>query len=230
MSEYKKPTSKVEFDKNFKQKKPLMNSTEAYYESSRCLFCYDAPCIQACPTGIDIPLFIKQINTKNTEGAAKTIFDSNWLGNACGVVCPTGVLCEGACVYNHQDVLPLQIGRLQNYATNKVISEKKPLFTEGEDTGFKVAVIGAGPGGISCAAELRTLGVAVEIFEAKGNQSGLLINGVAPYKITNEEVQAELDYVQHQLKYKIKSHFYSQAVRNKNNIPQILKNKIINAF
>ena len=93
MSEYKKPTSKVEFDKNFKQKKPLMNSTEAYYESSRCLFCYDAPCIQACPTGIDIPLFIKQINTKNTEGAAKTIFDSNWLGNACGVVCPTGVLC-----------------------------------------------------------------------------------------------------------------------------------------
>jgi len=100
MAEYKKPTSEEDFKKNFKQKKPLMNNTEAYYESSRCLFCYDAPCIKACPTHIDIPLFIKQIQTQNTEGSAKTIFDANWLGNACGVVCPTEVLCEGSCVFN----------------------------------------------------------------------------------------------------------------------------------
>ncbi|HIF14984.1 MAG TPA: dihydropyrimidine dehydrogenase, partial [Bacteroidetes bacterium] len=83
--------------KNFKQKKPLMNDTQAHYESSRCLFCYDAPCMNACPTSIDIPLFIKQIHTGNIEGAAKTIYDSNWMGNACGTVCPTGVLCEGSC-------------------------------------------------------------------------------------------------------------------------------------
>ncbi len=218
MSEYKKPGNAEEFAKNFKQKKPLMNQTEAQVESARCLFCYDAPCMDACPTGIDIPLFIKQINTGNVDGAAKTIYNSNWIGNACGTVCPTGVLCEGACVYNHQDVLPLQIGRLQNYATSKVISEKKPLFKEGADTGFKVAIIGAGPAGISCAAELRTLGVSVEVFEAKGNQSGLLINGVAPYKISNEEVQAEMDYLQNQLNYKI---HYNSPIQTEDQIAEL---------
>jgi len=221
MSEYKKPSSPAEFAKNFKQKKPLMNQTEAHFESARCLFCYDAPCMDACPTGIDIPLFIKQIHTENVDGAAKTIYDSNWMGNACGTVCPTGVLCEGACVYNHQDVLPVQIGRLQNYATDKVISAGKKLFSEGADTGFKVAIIGAGPGGVSCAAELRTLGVAVEIFEAKDNQSGLLINGVAPYKITNEEVQAEMDYLQNQLNYRI---HYNSPIETKAQIAELEAN------
>ena len=117
MAEYNKPQNEAEFNQNFKQKKPLMNDTQAYYESSRCLYCYDAPCMNACPTAIDIPLFIKQIHTGNVEGAAKTIYNSNWIGNACGTICPTGVLCEGACVYNNQDVPPLQIGRLQNFAT-----------------------------------------------------------------------------------------------------------------
>lgn len=221
MSEYKKPSSPEEFAENFKQKKPLMNQTEAHYESARCLFCYDAPCMDACPTGIDIPLFIKQIHTGNVDGAAKTIYNSNWMGNACGTVCPTGVLCEGACVYNHQDVLPLQIGRLQNYATDKVIKSGKKLFKEGADSGYKVAVIGAGPGGLSCAAELRTLGVAVEVFEAKDNQSGLLINGVAPYKITNEEVQAEMDYLQNQLNYKI---HYNSPIETKAQVAELEAN------
>ena len=220
MSEYQKPTSKTEFDKNFKQKKPLMNSTEAYYESSRCLFCYDAPCIQACPTGIDIPLFIKQINTKNTEGAAKTIFDSNWLGNACGVVCPTGVLCEGACVYNHQDVPPLQIGRLQNYATNELINADKNIFTVGESNGKKVAIIGAGPAGIACACELRTLGFEVDIFEAKDKPSGLTVYGIAPYKITNEEVLREIDYLQNQLGFTIK---YNSPITSKEELKALEK-------
>ena len=193
MAEYKRPTTQEEFDLNFKQKNPLMNDTEAYYESSRCLFCYDAPCIQACPTHIDIPLFIKQIHTDNITGAAKTIFDANWLGNACGVVCPTGVLCEGACVYNHQDVPPIQIGRLQNYATNKTIDSNKSLFNAGKSNGKKIAIVGAGPAGIACASESRILGFEVDIFEAKDKPSGLTIHGIAPYKITNKEVLKEIN-------------------------------------
>ncbi len=212
MAEYKRPKTKEEFDKNFKQKKPLMNDTEAYYEASRCLFCYDAPCIQACPTSIDIPLFIKQIHTDNVTGASRTIFDSNWLGNACGVVCPTGVLCEGACVYNHQDVPPIQIGRLQNYATNKTIDANKTLFKVGASNGKKIAIIGAGPAGIACACEARTLGYDVDIFEAKDKPSGLTVYGIAPYKITNEEVLKEVEYLQKQLGFNIK---YNSAINSK---------------
>ena len=199
MSEYKRPKNEEEFEQNFAQKKPLMNSTEAHFESSRCLFCYDAPCVQACPTGIDIPLFIKQIHTGNTIGSAKTIFDSNWLGNACGKICPTGVLCEGACVYNHQDVPPIQIGRLQNYATAKAIKNDIQLFKAGEDNGKKVAIIGAGPAGIACACELRTMGFSVDIYDAKAKPSGLTVYGIAAYKITNEEVLDEIQYLEKQL-------------------------------
>ena len=203
MAEYKKPTSEEDFKKNFKQKKPLMNNTEAYYEASRCLFCYDAPCIKACPTHIDIPLFIKQIQTQNTEGSAKTIFDANWLGNACGIVCPTEVLCEGSCVFNLQDVPPIQIGRLQNYATNAVIKAEKELFKSGKSNDKKVAIIGAGPAGIACACELRTMGFEVDIFEANNKPSGLMVHGVAPYKIDNEEVLEEIKYLQDQLGFQI---------------------------
>ncbi len=220
MAEYKRPTSEAEFKKNFKQKKPLMNDTEAYYESSRCLFCYDAPCIEACPTHIDIPLFIKQIHTENITGASKTIFDSNWLGNACGIVCPTGVLCEGACVYNHQDVLPIQIGRLQNYATNKTINAAKTIFKVGESNGKKIAIIGAGPAGIACACEGRTIGYEVDIFEAKDKPSGLTVHGIAPYKITNEEVLKEVAYLQNQLGFKIK---YNAGITTKEKLKKLEK-------
>jgi glutamate synthase (NADPH/NADH) small chain len=226
MAEYKKPTSEKEFQKNFKQKKSLMNNTEAYYESSRCLFCYDAPCIQACPTHIDIPLFIKQIQTQNTEGAAKTIFDANWLGNACGIVCPTGVLCEGACVFNHQDVPPIQIGRLQNYATNKTINTKKEIFKPGKSNGKKIAVVGAGPAGLACACELRTLGYTVDIFEAKDKPSGLTVYGIAPYKISNEEVLKEVAYLQNQLGFTIK---YNSAITTKEQLKK-LENKYDSIF
>lgn len=199
MSEYKKPTSEKEFEKNFAIKKPLMNSTEAHFESSKCLFCYDAPCVQACPTGIDIPLFIKQINSGNLTGSAKTIYESNWLGNACGKICPTGELCEGACVFNHRDLPPIQIGRLQNYASKDAINNEKKLFSLAPSNGRKVAIVGSGGAGIACACELRTMGYEVDIYEAKSKPSGLTLHGIAAYKITNEEVVDELNYLEKQM-------------------------------
>ncbi|MBF9220940.1 FAD-dependent oxidoreductase [Hymenobacter ruricola] len=207
MAEFSTPTTEQEFQLNFAQLKPHMNRTEALYESSRCLFCFDAPCIKACPSGIDIPQFIRQINSGNDTGAARTIYEANYFGNACGKVCPTEVLCEGACVYNLQDVKPIEIGRLQSYATTKVIESGKKLFGPGEANGKSVAVIGAGPSGISAACELRALGYVVDVFEAKAQPSGLTVYGVAPYKITNEETLAEMDYLQAQFGYNV--HFNS---------------------
>lgn len=203
MAEYSTPATEQEFTENFAQLKPRMNRTEAQYESARCLFCFDAPCIQACPSGIDIPQFIRQINTGNVTGAARTIYEANYFGNACGKVCPTEVLCEGACVYNEQDIKPIEIGRLQSYATLQAIDSDKPLFQPGTDTGKRVAVIGAGPAGISAACELRALGHSVDVFEAKSQPSGLTVHGVAPYKITNEETLAEMAYLQSQFGYSV---------------------------
>jgi len=221
MSEFVRPNSKEEFEQNFEQIKPLMNKTEAYYESSRCLFCYDAPCVTACPTGIDIPLFIRQINTDNTVGAAKTIYDSNYLGNTCGKVCPTEVLCEGACVYNNQNVKPIEIGRLQSFATTDTIVQDKKLFELANPNGKKVAVIGAGPAGISSACELRREGYEVDIYEAKAVPSGLTIHGVAPYKITNEDALDEMAYLEKQFGYKV---FYNNSIDSKDKIKELEDN------
>ena len=221
MSEYKKPSSEKAFEGNFAQIKPLMNDTQAFYESSRCLFCYDAPCVNACPTGIDIPLFIRQISTGSNEGASKTIYDSNWLGHSCGQVCPTEVLCEGACVYNNQDVKPIDIGRLQAYATDKVIQGKKNLFLVGKPNGNKVAIIGAGPAGISCACELRTYGYEVDVYEAKTKPSGLTVYGVAPYKITNKAALDEMAYLQNQFDFKI---HYNSPISSEQDLKKLEKN------
>ncbi|MEO6695894.1 MAG: FAD-dependent oxidoreductase [Ignavibacteria bacterium] len=220
MQEFNIPTTEAEFEKNFAQIKPLMNETQAYYESSRCLFCYDAPCISACPTQIDIPLFIRQINSANVFGAAKTIYDSNYFGYACGKVCPTEVLCEGACVYNLQEVKPIEIGRLQSFATSKAIRENKQFYQQGKSNGKKVAIIGAGPAGISCACELRQLGYEVEIFEAKEKPSGLTVYGVAPYKITNGEVFDEMEYLENQFGYKV---FYNSPVKSEEDFNKLEK-------
>ena len=221
MSEYKKPQSEKDFSKNFAQIKPLMSDTEAYYESSRCLFCYDAPCVNACPTGIDIPLFIRQINSKNEIGAAKTIYDSNFFGYACGKVCPTEVLCEGACVYNNTDVKPIEIGRLQSFATGKAIRTNRKFYLPGKSNGKKVAVIGAGPAGISCACELRMMGFDVDVFEAKEKPSGLTVHGVAPYKITNEEALAEMKYLQEQFGFHVT---YNKPIQNLEDLTLLEKN------
>ncbi len=199
MSEFSRPANSEEYHQNFQQLKPLMNATMAYQESARCLFCYDAPCVQACPTHIDIPLFIRQINTGLIEGAAKTIYDANYFGNACGKVCPTEVLCEGACVYNHQQAPPIEIGRLQSYATSHSIAHEVKHYRPGPANGKSVAIIGAGPAGISCACELRLLGYQVDVFEARSQPSGLALYGCAPYKITNQEAVREVAYLQKQL-------------------------------
>lgn len=220
MSEYKAPSSEQEFDKNFSQIKPLMNDTEAYYESSRCLYCYDAPCVNACPTGIDIPTFIRQINTKNPIGSAKTIYDSNYFGYACGKVCPTEVLCEGACVYNNQNVKPIEIGRLQSFATAQAIKSEKKLYTPEKSNGKKIAIIGAGPAGISCACELRLAGFEVDIFESKSKPSGLTVHGVAPYKITNEEALNEMSYLQNQFGYNV---IYNKPIATAKDLEELEK-------
>ena len=203
MAEYQTPTTGEGQESSFEQLKPYMNPTMAYYESSRCLFCFDAPCVKACPTGIDIPLFIRQIHTGNLDGAARTIYDSNYFGNICGKVCPTEVLCEGACVFNLQDVKPIEIGRLQSYATSRAIRQEKRLYQTGPANGHKVAVIGAGPASIACACELRLLGYEVDIFEAKSHPSGLAIYGCAPYKVTNQDVLEEVNYLQELFQFKV---------------------------
>lgn len=218
MSDFSKPRTIDDLAENFAQIKPLMNETMAFYESSRCLFCYDAPCITACPTGIDIPLFIRQINTENITGAARTIYNSNYFGHACGKVCPTEVLCEGACVYNLQDVKPIEIGRLQSFAATAAIDQKKQLFKPGVKNGQKVAVIGGGPAGIACACELSVMGYEVDIYEAKPRPSGLALHGTAPYKITNDEILEEVAYLQKQLGFVF---HYNSPVTTKEQVAMI---------
>ncbi len=188
-------TNKETTEDKFSKIKPLYNPNEAVIEASRCLFCHDAPCITACPTSIDIPMFIRQIMTKNTKGAAKTIFTQNILGKSCGDVCPTSVLCEGACVYHHLNEKPIEIGRLQAYATNDAIENNIKFFEKGETTNKKVAVIGGGPAGLACAHELTVLGHAVTVFDANEKAGGLNTYGVAPYKFSNKDSEKEVKYI-----------------------------------
>ena len=175
-------------------KKPY-TTTQALVEANRCLYCYDAPCITACPTSIDIPKFIRRIANDNTKGAAKAIFDSNILGMSCARVCPVEVLCVGSCVYNDADVPPIQIGKLQRYATDKAFEEGWNFYEAGEDTGKKVALIGGGPASISAAHRLRRYGHHVTIFERDSQLGGLNTTGVAPYKMKADRSLTEVEWV-----------------------------------
>lgn len=184
------------YDSNFKDiHPPFENYTAAAVEANRCIFCYDAPCMKSCPTSIDVPKFIKQISTENIKGSAHTIFSANIMGGGCSKVCPVEKLCEGACVYNLLEEEPIQIARLQRYSTEKAIQEKWPLFTRKPSTGKRVAIVGAGPAGLSCAHVLSREGIDVTIFEKEQGGGGLMTYGIAAYKVTPEFCQDEVDYI-----------------------------------
>ncbi len=175
---------------------PPFGDAGALAEANRCLYCFDAPCTQACPTHIDVPRFIKKIGTGNLEGSARTILDANILGASCARACPVQVLCEGACVFHHRGEQPIQIGRLQRYAMDALHASGAPLpFSPGQDTGKRVALIGAGPASLACAAELRRQGVAATIFDARPLPGGLNTYGIAEYKLPLRESLREIDLV-----------------------------------
>src|SRR5918993_5013457 len=143
--------SPAEYQENFSDIAPVFDRNDARVAAERCLFCHDAPCITACPTAIDIPLFIRQLATGNPEGAAKTILEANIMGGMCGRVCPTETLCEEVCVREAAEGKPVEIGRLQRYATDALFATGRQLYRQGPATGRRVAVVGAGPAGLACA-------------------------------------------------------------------------------
>jgi dihydropyrimidine dehydrogenase (NAD+) subunit PreT len=185
----------AQYADNFSDLHPAFDRHEALVESDRCYFCYDAPCMQACPTTIDIPLFIREIGTGNALGAAKTIFDQNIFGGMCARVCPTEELCEEACVRETAEGKPVQIGRLQRYATDAAMREGKQFYTRAAETGKRIAVVGAGPAGLACAHRLSLHGHDVTVFDAKPKPGGLNEYGIATYKTPGGFAQAEVDYV-----------------------------------
>ncbi len=176
---------------------PPLSADAALLEANTCLFCYDAPCTVACPTHIDVPAFIKKIATGNLRGSARVILDANPFGHSCARACPVEVLCEGACVLNARDEQPIRIALLQRHATDSVLGRHVQLFTAGPANGKRVAIVGAGPAGLSCARDLRRWGYAVTVFEARSQPGGLNTTGIAEYKMTPavalEEVQDILD-------------------------------------
>jgi dihydropyrimidine dehydrogenase (NAD+) subunit PreT len=174
---------------------PFENKTGAQVEANRCLFCYDAPCTKSCPTGINVPKFIKQIASDNIKGSAHTILSSNIMGAGCAKVCPVEKLCEGACVYNLLEEEPIQIARLQRYSTEKALENKWSLFERKPSTGKKIAVIGAGPAGLSCAHSLSREGIDVTIYEKESKGGGLMTYGIAAYKVTPEFCEEEVNYI-----------------------------------
>lgn len=186
----------AEYTENFSDIHPPFETLDAaLVEANRCLFCYDAPCIKRCPTSINIPKFIKQITTENLKGSAHTILDANIMGAGCSKVCPVEKLCEGSCVYNLMDEPPISIARLQRFSTEAALENQWPLFSRKPDTGKKVAVVGAGPAGLSCAHQLSRNGVDVTIYEKEKQGGGLMTYGIAAYKVTPEFCQQEVDYI-----------------------------------
>ena len=185
-----------EYQENFSDIHPPFDKKEAaLVEANRCLFCYDAPCIKQCPTSINIPKFIKQITTENIKGSAHTIFEANIFGGGCSRVCPVEKLCEGSCVYNLMHEAPIPIAKLQRYSTDKAIKEKWQLFERKASIGKKVAIVGAGPAGLSCAHVLSREGIDVTVFEKESKGGGLMTYGIAAYKVTPEFCQEEVDFI-----------------------------------
>ena len=185
----------AEYAENFADVKPPLTRRQAIVEANRCHFCYDAPCVEACPTAIDIPSFIRKIRTDNVTGSALDILSANIFGGACARVCPTEVLCEQVCVRTDQEDKPVKIGMLQRYATDHMLAAPDHPFQRAPDTGKRIAVVGAGPAGMSCAHRLAMLGNAVTVFEARDKGAGLNEYGIAAYKVPDDFAQRELDFV-----------------------------------
>ena len=186
--------SKSQLAANFADLHPPLSAHEALVESDRCYFCFDAPCMKACPTSIDIPLFIREIQAGHPKSAAKTIFDQNILGGMCARVCPMETLCEEACVREHAEGKPVKIGLLQRYATDAAMDDKHP-YARGTSSGKTVAVVGAGPAGLACAHRLAMYGYEVTMFEAHQKSGGLNEFGIAAYKTVDDFAQKEVNFI-----------------------------------
>jgi len=182
-----------QIEKNFADIDPAFTPAEALHEANRCLYCFDAPCMHACPTHIDVPGFIKKIASGNLRGSARVIFDANPIGATCARVCPVEVLCEGACVEGTLLQKPIEIGRLQRYATDHVLGKVDLFFEKRESNERSVGIIGSGPAGISCATYLIRLGYDVTVYERKPMAGGLDTYGMAEYKMTQAVSLAEVE-------------------------------------
>ena len=187
--------SREEIDRNFADLHPPLKRPEALIEADRCYFCFDAPCTTACPTGIDIPAFIQKIRSDNIRGSAHTILEENIMGGMCARVCPTEVLCEEACVRNTHEDKPVEIGLLQRYSTDPILEAGTQLFERAPSTGKRVAVVGGGPAGLSCAHRLSMLGHEVVVFSRDEKPGGLNEYGIAAYKTVDDFAQAEVEYI-----------------------------------
>ena len=188
--------SAAEYAKHFADATPRLTQAQAVLEAERCLYCYDAPCATACPTSIDVPSFIKRIADGNLRGSATTILDSNPLGGMCARVCPTENLCEAVCVKVAQEGKPVAIGKLQRHAVDALMESDRPqVFTRATSSGKKVAVVGAGPAGLSCAYSLARLGHDVVVFDANPKAGGLNEYGLASYKTPNDFAQREIAWL-----------------------------------
>lgn len=197
MPEVSSPALTIEqITENFHEIKSPLPVAEALFEANRCLYCYDAPCTQACPTHINVPSFIKKIATGNLTGSARVILDANPIGSTCSRVCPVEVLCEGACVEKTLMKQPIQIARLQRYAMDHVISKQIRVFKAGEANGKSVGIIGSGPAGLSCATYLARLGYAVTIYERREKAGGLDTYGMAEYKMTQQHSADEVALIE----------------------------------
>ena len=188
--------SDSEYEKNFEELISPFSDNSAVIEANRCLYCFDSPCIKACPTHIDIPTFIKKISTGNIIGSAKTIYESNWIALTCAKACPVDDLCEGACVFIEKGEKPIEIGRLQRYAVEHLLNnETKNLFIKKPANGKSIGIVGSGPAGLACGAELAVLGYDVQIYESDKIPGGLNTWGIAPYKISRSDSLKEIELI-----------------------------------